>query len=218
MKISRNDLKMLLVLAGLVVFLALYFGIFLPFQEKTETVNAAISQLEPQLAELEDYNRDLATYEQGVKDYRRTIKNELAFYPADVKDEDFLVYLLDMEKKIGFTMESVTFDAPGMLLQFPCVVEQDGADEIADLTAYRIGAVMTGQLSYPQLKQCIRYLYESPTRTALDTVSVSYNAETGLLSGSFNISKYYLTWDSAKYMPAALPGSGKGVSDLFGTT
>lgn len=218
MKVSKRDIKLLLVLAGLLIFLGLYFGMFTRYQEKTAAVNASIGEMEPKLEELEGYYKNLSTDEQGVADAHKAIQNELEFYPAGIKDEDFLVSLLDMEKKIGFTMESVSFDAPSLLLQFPCAVGQQSEETVVDMSAYRAGVVMTNQLTYPQLKQCIDYIYNSPQRTALDSVSVSFNSETGKLTGSFSIAKYYLTWDGAKYTPANLPIVNKGVADLFGTT
>lgn len=218
MKISKRDIKLLLILAGLLIFLLLYFTMFTHYQEKSAEVHTAISELEPQLAALEEQYLNLATYEQGIEDSRTAIAEQLTHYPADIENEDFLVYLLDMEKKVGLTMDSVSFDEPGLLLEFPCDVEQDGELKRADLSAYRTGVVMTCTLNYPQLKQGIQYLYDSQQRTALDSVSLSYNAETGGLSGSFSISKYYINWDGAVYEPAIMPKTSKGVSDLFGTT
>ena len=88
----------------------------------------------------------------------------------------------------------------------------------ADVTAYRIGTVMTGELNYPQLKNAIEHLYDSRQRTALDSLSVSYNAETGGLTATFSVAKYLLDWDGAPYSPAAMPRTSLSTSDLFGTT
>lgn len=218
MKVSKRDIKLLLILGGLLSFLLLYFCVFTPFQEKTDTVKQEIATMEPQLAEMELHYKKLATYEQGVKEARSGIDDELKRYPTKIENEDFLSYLMDWEKKIGFNIDSVAFDEPGLLNQFSCVVDQNGEDLTTQVSAYRTGVTAAGEITYPQMKEAIDYFYASLENTALDSVSVSFNAETGLLTGSFGISKYYIGWQDAPYAPKPLPYVSKGVADPFGTT
>lgn len=81
------------------------------------------------------------------------------------------------------------------------------------MDAYSTGAVVTGQLNYPQLKSVISYLYDSQTQTTLNSVAVSFNAETGALSGSFDISRYYVNYSEAVYTPEPLPDVALGIPD-----
>ena len=217
MTISKRDLNFLLALLGLVTFLALYFLVSQRFQEKADTINASADTLRPQLTELEERYANLPTYEQGIADYRATIADTLAQYPAGVEDEDFLVYLLGMETETGLQMQSVSFDMPAVLLQFPCEVERDGQAAAADVTAWRTGAVMTGTLTYPQLKKAIDYLSASRQRTGLDALSVSYNAESGGLTATFTVAKYLMAWDGKPNSPAEIPRLSLGTANLFGT-
>lgn len=217
MTISKRDLNFLLALLGLVAFLALYFFVSQSFQEKADAINASADTLRPQLTELEDRLANLPTYEQGIADYRAAITDTLAQYPAGVEEEDFLVYLLGMESETGLQMQSVSFDTPAVLLQFPCEVERDGQAAAADVTAWRTGAVMTGTLTYPQLKKAIDYLYASRQRTGLDALSVSYNAESGGLTATFTVAKYLMAWDGKANSSAEMPQLNLGTANLFGT-
>jgi len=218
MKISKRDAELLLILAGLLVFLILYLGVYNHFQTEADSVESDIAALQPQLTKLENENAHLAEYEQGITEYRTSVKDKLAAFPADIKDEDFLSYLLTMSSKVGISMESVTFDAPTLLSEFDGILEQNGTDTNATLDACRIGTVMTGQLTYKQLKSAVDYIYSSATQTSLDSVSVSFDAETSKLTGSFAVSRYYVQWPGAVYSPETLPTTSLGVSDLFGTT
>ena len=217
MTISKRDLNFLLALLGLVAFLALYFLVSQNLQEKADAINTSAEALRPQLAELEERYANLPTYEQGIADYRAAIADTLAQYPAGIEDEDFLVYLLGMEAETGLQMQSVSFEAPAVLLQFPCEVERDGQPAVADVTASRSGAVMTGALTYPQLKKAIDYLYTSRQRTGLDALSVSYNAESGGLTATFTVAKYLMAWDGKPNSPAEIPRLNLGTANLFGT-
>lgn len=217
MKISKRDTKLLLILAGLLVFLAAYMGLFNPYQAKADAVAAESVQLEARVAELESLYLHLGTYEQGIEEYRDTVARQLEKYPANIENEDFLSYLLTMEKRQGITIESVSFDAPALISEFSAVVEQDGEDVPVTMSAYRTGAVMSGQMNYAQLKSVVDYLYDSDRQTSLDSVSVSYNSETAALSGSLSIAKYFVSWPDAPYTPEPLPSVNLGVNDLFGT-
>jgi hypothetical protein len=84
-------------------------------------------------------------------------------------------------------------------------VVHDGQTVTADVTAYRIGTVMTGELNYPQLKNAIEHLYDSRQRTALDSLSVSYNAETGGLTATFSVAKYCSTGTERPIPPPPCP-------------
>ena len=202
MRISKRDLNFLLALLGLVAFLALYFLVGQNFQLKADAADAAAAALEPQVAQLEEHYQNLTTYEQETRAYQASIADTIKQYPTGVEDEEFLVYLLGLERDTGVGLQSVSFEAPTALLQFPCEVEG--------------GAVVTGTLDYPRLKTAIDYLYRSPQRTALDALAVSYNAETGGLTATFTIAKYLLSWEGAPASPVEMPRMNQGTANLFG--
>ena len=218
MKIAKRDQKLLLVLAGLLVFLLLYMLVYNPLLSRVEEMEANNAKLGTQVAQLEaDYLR-MAEYESGILAARDNVKNTLKSYPADVKEEDSLSYLLTMEARQGIRMQSVTFKTPELLQQFKVMLMQDGKDTAVPASAYRASTIMTGSLTYPQAKNVINYFYESPKQTSLENTTLTYNAETGKLTGTFELAKYFINWDGAEYVGEPVPKVDLGVKDLFGTT
>lgn len=218
MRIAKRDLKLLLILAGLVIFLLLYMLVFNNFQARTDTVKAKIAQLEPQVQELEGHYLRLAEYESGIEDGRKNVNELLKSFPADVKEEDVLSYLLTMEAHEDIRMESVTFNTPELVQEFSAALEKDGADALVTTDIYRSSTVMSGSMTYPQAKNIINYFYDSPKMTHLENATLTYNAETGKLTGTFQLAKYFVTWDGAEYKPERVPSTSLGLHDLFGTT
>lgn len=218
LKVSKRDVKMLLVLGGLLAFLLLYFWVFTPFQEKADQAEAKVAELETQVAKLEELYANLSTYEMGIANFKEEIADDLQAYPGGVEYEDFLVYLLDVENHTGLALESVTFQEPSVISQFDCEVTADGETVTRPVTAWRTGATVGGHQTYPELKTSIDYLYDTDTLTALDSVTVNFDSSTGELSALYSISKYYMTWDGSSYSPLPVPAADKGISDLFGTT
>lgn len=218
MRIAKRDLKLLLILAGLVIFLLLYMLVFNNFQARTDAVEAKIAQLEPQVQELEGHYLRLAEYESGIEDGRKNVNELLKSFPADVKEEDVLSYLLTMEAHEGIRMESVTFNTPELVQEFSAALEKDGADALVTTDIYRSSTVMSGSMTYPQAKNIINYFYDSPKMTHLENATLTYNAETAMLTGTFQLAKYFVTWDGAEYKPERVPSTSLGLHDLFGTT
>ena len=218
MKLEKRDLKLLLILAGLVIFLLLYLLVFNPAQTRLQEIEARSSQLTAQVQELETQYLHMADYEAGIDAGRKNVRELLESFPGDVKEEDILSYLLTMEAKEGIHMESVTFNPPEIVQSFPAVLEQSGQDVAAEVEACRASPVMTGTLTYPQAKNVIDYFYASPRQTTLENATLTYNAESGQLTGTFQLAKYFIRWDGAEYIPERVPVVDIGLGDLFGTT
>ena len=217
MKLSKKDAQLLIILGGLLVFLALYMLVFNHFQTKSDEVAQNIATLEPQLQELESEYANLATYQNGIEQYRTGITDKLKAYPADIKEEDIMSYLITMESRTGIALTSITFNEAALLNEFPGVVPDGDKNVSTTMDAYRVGAVVTGQMNYSQMKRAIDYLYSSPTQTSLNSIAVSYNAETGGLTGSLDISRYYVAYPGAVYAPEPLKDTPLGTTDPFHT-
>ena len=218
MKIAKRDLKLLLILAGLLVFLLMYLLVFNPLQTKISNVKAENAQLSAQVKDLEAKYLRMAEYEDGIKASREFVRETLKSFPGDVKEEDILSYLLTMEARQGIRMETVTFIKPERVQQLNLMTQVDGQDVAVPANAYRATTVMTGTLNYPQAKNVINYLYDSDKQTTLERVTLTYNSETGKLAGTFELSKYLINFDGAEYVPERVPVVDIGLKDLFGTT
>ena len=217
MKISKRDAQLLIILGGLLVFLALYMLVFNHFQAKADAVAQNIATLTPQLQELENEYANLATYQNGIAEYRNTVAKKLGAFPADIKEEDVMSYLMTMEAQNGIKLDEITFSGTTPLNEFQGVVQKDGKDVPVTMDVFSVGAVATGQMNYSQLKSVIDYLYPGPTQSSLNSVSVSFNSETGGLTGSLDINRYYITYDGANYVPEPLPDTALGTQDPFNT-
>ena len=215
MKISKRDAQLLIILGGLLIFLALYLLVFNAFQTKADAAAQKNQSLQPQLQQLESEYASLATYQTGIEKYRTVVAQKLKAFPADIKEEDLISYLLAMENSTGISIDSVTFSGSTQLNEFAGVLQKNGKDTSTTMDAYSVGTIVTGQMSYDQMKKTLAYLYASPTQTSLNSLSVSFNAETGSLLGSLDFSRYYVNYNDATYVPEPLPNTPLGVTDLF---
>jgi len=217
MHISKRDANLLLILLGILLFVAGYFTVYLPYQNKTEALQAEIAALRPTLSELKGYEEKLDSYKAGIDGMEGKIAAEMERYPTDVRPEDFVVYAIELEEKIELDVTGIQFEDPVLISQFDSIRKNGEQYTVTPLAAYAYAATANCSLSYEELKDLIRYVNETPLCTKLDNVSVSFDSENGGLTGFFTLDKYFITSGSDPYVPTKVPDVALGTDDLFGT-
>lgn len=214
MTISKRDAKLLLVLLGIVILLVSYLAVYSPYATQTEELESEISALRPQLQELQGYNDNLAAYQAGIQDFSAQMTDEVSHYPSAIRTEDLILYALELRDRTGMDISGISFTDPEEMTALQ-ILGGDGA--FKDATAYRTTMTLSCTLDYDGLKTLADYVASTGDRTALDAVSVSYNAESGALIGSATVDKYYITAGDEDYVPTQVPDVPLGTDDIFGT-
>jgi hypothetical protein len=217
MRISKRDANLLLLLLGIVIFLFGYFGVFSPTQTKTDVIRAEVKGLAPTLQELQGYQDNLSAYQAGIDKASATIGEEMLRYPTDVRSEDLVMYAIYLEKDLDIDVTSVEFSETVPIAQINSVVKTDGGYTLSPLTAYECSMTAACSLSYAELKALLLYPGKTPARTTLGNLSISFDAESGQLTGSVVFDKYFVTSGSDPYVPTEVPKVELGTRDPFGT-
>lgn len=217
MSVSTNDKRLLLILLGLAVFLVSYFGVSKVYNAKQATVETEISALSPQLETLRAYNNDQAKYQAEIETMSADIAAQLANYPGDIRSEDMIMFVTALEDKVGISVSDFSVASPTLLTTFNLPKEADSG-----LSSYRLAAFQTGlsascTMTYTQMKDLVNYIYASKDKTNIDDIALSYSADTGALSASLTLSRYFLVSPDYVYNETTIPSVSKGVSNPFGT-
>lgn len=216
--ISKRDQKLLIILGGLIICLLAYFFVYQAYMEKATSLNTQISERRTRLEELREYESDLPTYEAGIEDISAECNAELGKYPNDVRSEDMVMYGATLENDLGVSVDDMSFGTPEYVSEFNVPVKaEDGSNALEYITAMRTSMQVSCGMNYTQFKELINYIYDTTARTTLDSISVSYNAESGGLSGSAQLSKFFVTRDPYEYKETVIPKVDLGVTDPFGT-
>lgn len=216
--ISKRDAKLLLILLGIVILLVAYLAVYNPYISKTDAVRAEADALRPQLSELQGYYANLDAYNAGIDECADTMSTQLERYPTDVRSEDLLMYAVQLQQSTGIAVQGISFTGPEVLSQFSEISKaDDGTYTTRDAAAMRSGATLTMSLSYQSLKDLLDTLSGEAHRTALDNVGVTYDSETGALTGDATFYRYFITGDGDEYVRTTVPSVPLGTEDLFGT-
>lgn len=216
MKITTKDKKLLLIAGGLILFLAVYMYIFTPLQDETTQMELSIERLERECKELEAQYDDVSTYEQMIEEYRVLNQEIIDMFPVYVKEEDVLVYLMNLQEANGLHLFSIGINNPTPVLEFDGMIQVDGQDKKVHMTGRQVGVSTSTEFSYEEMKTLLNYIYATHSQTTLESMSISYDAGSDMLSSSLTFSKYSLEYDGAVYVPEELPEVEIGKEDPFG--
>ena len=216
MQVSTKDKKLILMISGLALFLIVYMYVFTPMQNKTAQMQSEIERLERECRELEIQNTNMQVYEEQIVEYRAAIAEMVKSFPVDVKEEDVLVYLLNLQEANEIELFSIAFNEPVNVVNFDGVMEVEGADKAVHMLGEQHSTTATAELTYAKLKAVLNYIYNTKTQTTLESVTVVYDSKNDVLNGSFDFSRYTLNYDEAEYKPEKLPEVEIGQEDLFG--
>ncbi len=218
MKVSKNELRLLLLLAGLLIFVALYFFVYNGLVADNDKIAAAIDKLEPTLAELEKHEANYDTYQAEIEAISDDIAVALKNHPSKIENEEFLTWLIDWSQTNGLDVNAVAFMGTTPMGQFPLFIEDNsGKKSKTEVFSGRVLATVSAHFGYDELKDAVDAIYANKQETALENITITYDVNTGTLSGNFSISKFYLNYEGAPYESYPIPEVDLGKELPFGT-
>ena len=211
--------NLIFVVLGIAIFIGSYMLGYQKLNESTAAINEEITTQSQRVAELKGYYDNITTYETGIAESKATISDCLSRLPLGIEEEDFLMYVKTMNEDLGVEFLNLSFGGDTTIGEFGCTVEDEkGAMKQVNATAMSTSVSYSCNMTYDQFKEFFDYLYEDTKQvTFIDSISLAYDAESASLSSSIAISKFYLTYEGANYVPVEVPDVSLGVSDPFDT-
>ncbi|GHV42025.1 hypothetical protein FACS189490_10090 [Clostridia bacterium] len=216
MSVSKRDINTLLIVLGLAILALSYFLPFRGFSAQTETVRAEIAALEPRELELEIHVRNVPAYNSGITLFAQIAAENLTRFPKSIRTEDLVMFVVDLEKEIGMEISSASFTEEQQIAAFDAKTEV-GQRAAGRYTAKAMTTKLSFRMGYQQLKDALTRITEDPERTALDSMGASYDATTGTLTGTMDITKAFVDDGTYVYEPTDVPEGNIGVNSPFGT-
>lgn len=217
MNISNRDKMLLLILVGIIVFLFADLGVSKSYNTKTTEIESRIDSLAPTLTLLRGYNSNLAAYKAGIDKSDTSISSALSSLPTDVRSEYILMYVTQLESAVGLTADRIAVSDPALVSRFNLPRKSSDGFTLVPSAALRTEFTLSCGITYPQLKKLLAYVYSTPEMTTVKSIEVSFNSETGGLTGTVVMEKYFLGSEDYSYSKTIIPPVEKGSENLFGT-
>lgn len=230
---KKSDKSIILVLVGLALAAAAYFGVYQKLTAETETMqkaNAELKQEVQRLQELADNKQQYLDDTDAMKVEIEAIKEK---FPAQYLPEDEILYMINAEKqydalaqRIGMNPATVvevaapTQEAPVEAAEPAAeeVATEDGATEVVatpEIVLYKTPVTVEMLSSYLSIKDIVKMLNVDENRKSIDNISITFDSETGELLSNIDISMYSLTGTEAEYVSPKVDGVVYGTNDLF---
>lgn len=234
MKLKKSDVNILIMLLGILIPVAIYFFVYTSFTEKTAAMNADNETLQTEV----DYLQDLADHKQQYIDDTAAMQIQIdeikSRFPADYKPEDDIMYIIGVENDYGAQIPTIAMGTSSMIEVAAAAEEtaeapaegaeatDDAAGDTVDTTTPAISLYQTPisvsmRSSYRSLKDIVTYINTDTDRKSIDSLSVVFDTETGLLASTMAFNAYSLTGTEKEYAAPQVSGVFYGTSDIFNT-
>jgi len=222
MTISNRDKQLLVVFAGILLVVLTYFFLFTKLQEKTETLKADNVVLQEEVTKLESLELQKQDYLAKTQEYTLENSRIQASFDNGYLLEDDIMYLSELEndQENEVVVQYLNLATP---VDIPAVITTTQGEmgliaQPSPTALFRVVSDFGFEVSYQGFKNMVRYLYATGGRKNIEQVSLMFNSQTGQLSGTMALNRYFMTGTDRAYSPAPIPSMSMGVTNIFRTT
>lgn len=244
-KITGKQVKFIISIISLGIFVFSYFYLYEGYMDKTEK---AYRELEMIRAEIKDREKKLAeeeTVRVQVEEVNKRKQEILDSFPVYIAKEDNFMFVEEMVDHLKLQVSSIVISDNNLFFEtiLPSVTDSDsgilaGDTETASqagtsnpseqtgnekdakpvtMDAYVNTVSMNFLTSYEGFKNMTEYIRDYPDPTIIDNVTVSYDSSTGALAGNMTLKRFSLSGTGKEYKAPSIEGIEIGTDNIFGT-
>ena len=231
LNLSKRDIKLLLMLLGLVALVASFYLVYTPAKERREAIELQNVELQNQVSRLEELNASKPQYEADIISMNQEITALTTEFPAATKEEDGVYFAHLMEQNVAgdVSISAVTLGNPEVVLVTEVVngateetvdastVEGGAAATVSEYTMYRTRNAFVYSTGYQGMKNLVNTINNQMDKITIQTLTVSYDTATGLLSGTVDTNFFTMEGTEREYSKPNLPQVNEGTSNIFKT-
>lgn len=233
--VSERDKNLLLVLLALIFLSVSYFFVFLSNDAKTKEISTKNEQLNKELTRLENMKKNEAEKKKEIEELTDKTKKILVKFPDKMTQEKTIAELVDLEKEGEMTVSSVGFNINEAFYNSAETDATDTAASTAEQASTTDGTTSTYVEATPLVayKSTLEVNYEDTTlegfkkiidkvnasknKMAIESVTASFDAESGNLMGTMNLCLYAVDNSETKYEEPVITDVPVGMKSIFGT-
>jgi myosin heavy subunit len=218
MKITRRDLGVLMIIAGIIIAFLGYKMSFEPTQEEIEKLQSEQASIKNEIDSLQPLVKASDTYKANMKTMNENIEKIMSEFASDIWQEDNIMYVVEMLDKLNVKVPTFSAAAATEISS----VEGTGnlAGKKYSFGRATISASYTAD-SYDDMKEFINFVYsDKDVKRVIDSISMTFSPKDGTISGNASIFQYVMNDSTRTYTKAELPDDDLGIESecIFGET
>lgn len=222
LEISSRDKMLLWVLASFLIVICAYFFGYTKLVERVDSTASQLSKARSINAELRQKNANKDTYLADTVNNKNQFNTIISGYANGTSQDASLIFLRNIEKITGGWIKSTTFSTTVPIYTFGAVASSNpnaasGQAYSTDLVGYKTTLTLAYEAEYSDWKSLITYINNYYSKNTIDNISMAYNEETNVVSGTMTISTFCITGNERKF---EVPGVSveSGTSNIFNSS
>lgn len=216
MKLSTRDKTLLVgVLVIALIGCAYFFG-YDKLKKETEALDKEIVELDKKIEVKKAQAAKKEFYQIMKAIYNERFDEELKKFPADIQEENQIMFFKEVEAFL--TTEENPVNIPTVsFTEGKTVVKFQETQKITGQLYEGISSTVSFPftLTYDKFKALLTYLEEYEDRSAVSTVSASYNEEVGFVTGSVVFTQYAISEDTRILLQPEVEDMLLGTDNVF---
>lgn len=211
--INSKQLRVIVVvLALLIAFIGYEIGT-IQFIDKTGAVEEENAVLEVQYNELLNKVSMQNSYDTTIKECEETMNDIKGKYGPGVTPMSSIRFSIDMEKYAQVFFSNIGFGSSTNIFSSTEVPSADGTG----VYVYNNPLTISYRSSYQGLKDMMDFINSQPERMNVESISASFDSESGNLMGQMIINQYSMIGTDRIYIHPTFYDVLIGTSNIFGT-
>ena len=231
---KKSDKSIILMLVGILLAAASYFLVYKNLTAETETMQKANAELRTEVEYLQELADNKQKYIDDTAAMQIKIDEIKAQFPAQYLPEDDILYMIEAEDTHTAVAKSINMGATTVVEVAVAAPEAtdaaaaetaEAADETTevsteetaapDIMLYRTPVTANVLSGYKNIKDILKQINTDKNRKSIDTLTISFDSESGELFSTIGMSMYSLTGTEAVYTSPKVDGVVYGTDDIF---
>lgn len=210
MKFNEKNFKIIIILLMLVVFVVSFRFGYTNFNDKKDGEVKQTRELAAQLADLQEKASHKEEYEAEVQRAKDMVEEKLGMFGPGNTPEKSILYVVDLEKEAKMEVSAIGFGAESVLYSSDLIPTELGLGASLCQSPLTISFLAR----YDGIKKAVDFVNSAAEKKNISAISLAYNQETGLLSGSMIINEYAVYGLGKEYVKPQVDGP-TGVDNIF---
>lgn len=220
MKLGQRE-KNLLIIVGivLVVFLAYFFG-FRNLMTKNDAVADEVKKLTDRHNALKSMKAKVDDYVDDTKEFNEEIEKMYNSFDSGASQEYTIKFLEGIEEQTDSWVISASLAQPEQVFTFGNVKSSNPTTlgevvyQSTDV-GYAVKSTLSFGASYADFKDVLSYILHNSYKCTLESLSVSYNAEEDVVSGSFVLTQFSIVGADREFGGTYINNEFFGTENIF---
>lgn len=206
-QIPKKLERVLLYVGGILLVVMAYVFVFQRMQLTNQELETTIMRLQTEESQLLEMKNAQKEHEQDTKAMAAKITDILEMFPENNLEEDTLLFAKSLEDELEVNVSSLYLAGKNLV--------QQGENSGYILYAHPVEYEFTS--GYEDLKKMVGAISGAVSKKNVESITLSYDSETGELSGSMTINEFSMTGDGQSYEAPDISNVNVGNSNPFAT-